>query len=354
MATFDVVLVRRFPHSALVPTLTELAPIKWTKLTVVRECGAPGSLTVAASVDQLDSGAKPALLDLTATPCELWCYRNTAEGTEKIHAGPLVGYQIQGREITFASLGLLAYISYMVRTIGYTASATDQATIVKALIDAYQALTFGNFGLDTSTLTASGVTRDLNLLASDVAHLDAVIAEMGQRDNGFDLEADPETREVLMHSPRQGTDLTASLIIDGRSIGDPQYAQSVAPGEIASDVAVTGNSTEGVNLISSAADTGLRTSFGRVMVAAAFSDVSEQDTLDEHAQRLVDDASGPIHQITPGLLAVPGFEWGDLGVGDVVSYEYDAGLGVQTFTPRVKTIALSPDSGIERLSVGFF
>src|SRR6185369_13810178 len=144
------------------------------------------------------------------------------------------------------------------------------------------------------------------------------------------------------------------LIIDARSIGDPQYAQSVAPGEIASDVAVTSSSTAGVTLSGSAADTTLRSTFGRVMATSSFSDVSVQATLDDHASRLSDDLAGPVHQITPGLLAVPGFEWGDLDVGDVVTYEYDAGLGLQTFTPRVRVLQLEVDTGIERMSIGFY
>lgn len=350
MTTYDAIIVRRTPASGTSPTLTAVGPIKWTSLNVTRECGAPGSISATATVDSLDSGTKNSLIDLSLSPCELWCYRDAT----LIHAGPLLGYRIQGRSITFAGAGLLAYISYMVRTTDYSASATDQATIVKALIDTYQAQTYGNFGLDTSTLTATGVTRDLNLKASDVAHLDQVFAEMGGRDDGFDLEVDHATRAVHMHFPRKGADLSASVIIDQRSIGQPAYSQWVGPNQIASDVAVTSSSAAGVNLTSSAADTVLRAAFGRVMMTAAFQDVSVQGTLDDHAQRLIDDTSNPLHEITPGLLAVPGFTYGDIDTGDIVTYEYDAGLGVQTFTPRVKTITATLDAGTERLTVGFF
>jgi hypothetical protein len=289
-------------------------------------------------------------MDLVASPCELRCYRDSA----LIHAGHLSGYRIQGRTIQFASVGLLAYLSAMVRDTVYSASSVDQATIVKALIDTYQAQTYGNYGLVTTTLTATGVTRDLNLLASDEAHLDQVIAEMGKRDNGFDLEANSSTREVSMHSPRKGSDLSASLIIDQRSIGEPAYSQFVTLGQVASDVAVTSSSAGGINLTASASDTGVRASFGRAMMTTSFQDVSVQATLNDHAARFLDDNSGPLHGITPGLLAVPGFEYDDFDTGDIVTYEYDAGLGVQTFTPRVKTIAVSLSTGVERMSVGFF
>jgi hypothetical protein len=350
VATYAVTLVRRIPASGAAPALTELGPVKWSGLTITKECGGPGALAVVATVDSLDDSMTAALQNLIATPCELWCYRDAV----LIDAGHLSGYRIQGRTIEFAGIGLLGYLGFMVRTIAYSASSTDQATIVKALIDTYQAQTYGNFGLDTSTLTATGITRDLNLLASDEAHIDQVIAEMGGRDDGFDLEVDPTTRHVLMHSPRKGADLSASVIIDARSIGEPSYAQFVTPGQVASDVAVTASSTGGINLTSSAGDATVRASFGRATMTGSFQDVSVQATLDDHAVRLVDDNKSPLHQITPGLLAVPGFEYDDIDTGDIVTYQYDAGLGLQTFTPRVKTIEVSLASGTERMSIGFF
>lgn len=298
----------------------------------------------------MDSSFKQNLIDMSSTPCELWCYRDA----DLIHAGPLTDFRIQGRSIQLTSRGLLAYIGYMIRDTAYTASGLDQATIVKALIDTYQAQTFGNYGLVTTTLTATGVTRDLNLLASDLKHIDQVIAEMGNRANGFDLFADPLTREVSMFSPRQGTDKSATVIIDGRSIGNPSYSQSVGPGQIASDVVVTSSSATGGNLTSSAPDVVLRASFGRAMLSSAFSDVSQQATLNDHATRLIDDYSSALHQVSPGLLAVPGFAYTDIEPGDQLQYSYDAGLGVQTFVLRIKTLSTNVDSGTERLTIGFF
>jgi hypothetical protein len=350
VATYSVSLVRRIPASGTTPTLTELGPIKWSDLTVTQECGAPGAISVSASIDNLDSLTKAALLNLVANPCELRCYR---DGT-LIHAGHLAGYRIQGRSIQFDGVGLLGYLAAMIRDTDYSATATEQATIVKALIDTYQAQTYGNYGLDTSTLTATGVTRDLNLKGTDLAHLDSVIAEMGKRDNGFDLEVDPSTRQVLMYSPRKGSDVSASIIVDQRSIGDPQYTQTVTLGQVASDVTVSSNSTGGITLTSSAANTGVRASFGRAMMTTSFQDVSVQATLNDHASRFLTDNSAPLHAITPGLLAVPGFQFGDFHTGDIVKYEYDAGLGLQAFSLRVKTISVAMGSGVERMSVGFF
>jgi tetrahydromethanopterin S-methyltransferase subunit B len=350
VATYDVALIRRIPTSSGSPTLSQIAPIKWTGLSISREVGAPGRLDLSCTVDSLDSAANAALLDLSVTPCELWCYR---DGTQ-IHAGPILNYQIQGRKITLYSPGLLAYVGYMVRDTAYTVTATEQATIVAALIAAYQAQTYGDFGIDTTHLTATGTTRDLTLLASDLKPIDAVLKEMGQRANGFDLAVDPANRRLVMYSPRQGTDLSASVILDRRSISDPSYSQSVGPGQIASDVAVSGSSAATGNLVASASNITLRTSFGRVMMTASFSDVSEQATLNDHASRLLDDSDSALHGLAPGLLPVAGFEYDDFGPGDIVTYNYDAGLGEQTFTPRVRSVVVALDKGTERFAVGFF
>jgi hypothetical protein len=107
-------------------------------------------------------------------------------------------------------------------------------------------------------------------------------------------------------------------------------------------------------LAATAEDVALRNTFGRVMATTSFQDVSVQATLEEHADRFLTDHSSPLHQVSPGLISVPGFEYGGFGKGDTVTYEYDAGLGIQTFELRVKTISVTTDSGVEEMSVAFF
>lgn len=350
MARYDVVLVRRIQAAAAAPTMVEVAPIRQSGFTWTQTVGAPGSVAVTCTVDSLEADAKAALLDLSAAPCELWVYRDDV----RVHAGPITDYQIDARSLTLVAPGLAVYIDYMVRTTDYAVTSTDQATIAKALIDTYQALTYGDFGLDTHLLTATGITRDLTLVGAELHPLKDVIAEMGGRDNGFDLDVDPTSRTVLMYSPFQGSDLSANVFLTARSIGNPRYAQHVGPGQLASAVAVTSTSADGLNLTSSDEDAGLVASFGRVMTTAAFQDVSVQATLDDHAARLLADHDTPLHEVTPGLIAVPGFEYGDFAKGDTITYEYDAGLGAQTFALRVKTIEITTDQGVEQMSVGFF
>ena len=350
MARYDVVLTRRVQAVSGAPQFVEIAPIDVAHFVWEQTVGAPGSVEVGCTVDSLEADAKAALLDLSVTPCELWVYRDDVQ----VHAGPVTDLRIDGRALTLVCPGLLAYIDYWVFIDAfYSATNQDQAAIVADLIGDYQAQPYADFGLDATHLT-SGVLRDLNLLGAEMPHLSAVIAEMGARDNGFDLDVDMASRRLIMYTPRQGSDLSASVFLTARSIGDPHYSQSVGPGVLAAEVAVTSSSAGGVSLAATAEDVALRNTFGRVMATTSFQDVSVQATLEEHADRFLTDHSSPLHQVSPGLISVPGFEYGGFGKGDTVTYEYDAGLGIQTFELRVKTISVTTDSGVEEMSVAFF
>lgn len=346
MAHYDPVLVRRVPASSGAPQLLDIGPIRWTSLTWEREVGAPGQVVVSSTVDALSDPVKAALLNLLDTPCELWLWRDG----DHVHSGPVTNYQITSRRITLTSPGLLAYLNYMTLTDGYSTTANDQASIVKDLIDLYQSQSYGHYGIDTGHLTATGVTRDLEFLDSDLKVVADLVKDLGARDNGFDLAIDPASRYLQLYSPRKGDDRTATTIIDQRAIGYPSYSQSVGPGQIATEVAVSASTTAGA-IFTTAESAGTLTTFGRATVSASINDVDSTDTLDDHAARLRDDYETPLEAITPGLLPVSGFGYGDFAEGDVVTYSYDAGLGEQTSTPRIRKLTITMDAGTERLAV---
>ena len=127
---------------------------------------------------------------------------------------------------------------------------------------------------------------------------------------------------------------------------------TVAPGTIGSEVFASSNSTMGATLTSIQSNNGLRATFGRSYVTRSYSDISVQATLDDHAARALVDVGSQIFTISPTLLPVIGFAHGDFNVGDLITYDFDAGLGRQTFTVRVASIELSLDSGREALKVG--
>jgi hypothetical protein len=350
--SFDATIVGVTMQAAGPPTLTELCGWQATSLTLIEELDGPGMCTTSTLVDTIEPSAKARLIDLAAAPCELWV-RKTVGDTAVVHSGPITGWQIVGKTITLTSPGLLTHLGYAIRDTDYTANSIDQATIVRTLIDDWQALPYANRGLYTTTgLTPTGVTRDLTLSARDGTPILPTILTMGGRTNGFDLTADPATRQVTIWSPRRGNNLTANTILDARSIGSPQINVTVAPGTIGSEVFASSSSTTGVTLTTTRSDTDRRQLFGRAYLTTSYQDISLQATLDGHADRTLIDSSTQVATLSPELLPVAGFAHGDIHPGDLITYDYDAGLGQMTFTARLSTVELSLDSGREMLRVG--
>lgn len=350
MASYEVVLVSRTPASSGDPAFVEVCAIKYTGLSYEDEAGAPGRLDVGVQLSTLPEAAKARLRDLIAYPCEVWIHRDA----ERVFAGPLTSWAIQGRAITLYGPGLLGYLPYWIIDEDQTFDGDDQATIVADLIDLFQARSYGSFGLDTGGLSPTGVTRDLTLLGREGRGCLAVVQGMGERENGFELSIDHASRAVTMWTPRRGIDRSDEIYLDRRNIGSPEVFASVAPGQIATDILGTSSSSDGAALTSSSSNTTARTTFGRAQVARSWQDVSAQTTLNDHTSRVADDLSAMRLSVSPRLVPVEGAGPTDFDAGDLVTYDYDAGLGQITTTQRVRTkrVAVS-DKGREELSVRF-
>ena len=354
MATWEATIVAVTPNSSSAPTFSELCPIPWTSLTVLDELAGAGQATIGCEVDKLDPIGKARLRDLTATPCELWIRRNTSPTAyTQVFAGPITGCQLQNRTLTITAPGLLSYPRWWLRDTDYSGDGLDIATIVKNLIDQWQAQAFGNMGLDTSVITATGVTvSSFPVAALDGKYIDQLITELGQRTAGFDLTVDPATRRVILNSPRKGINRTSTVILDQRSITNANLAWSIAPGQIGSEVFATGSSSTGPTLQSIRSNTTLRSQFGRSYVTRQFTNIADQTALDDAAQRAVTDMGTQPVTIATDVLPVAGFGYGDFATGDLILFDYDAGLGRQTFTMRVASIETTVTGGDERFKIG--
>lgn len=367
--TYEASLVSVTPQPAGQPTFTEVCALTWTALTLLDELGAPGSCTLTGQVDKIEPVGKARLLNLALTPCELWVRRTVQVNggiptSSIVFAGQVTGWRISNRSITLVAPGLLAYLQYWLADVNvlttlngsaateYAFSSIDQAVIVQRLADAWQAQAYGHDGIVTTGLTATGVTRDLTLSARDGKYIMPVITEMGVRNNGFDLTVDPSTRRLTMWSPRKGTDRTGTVFLDRRSIGVPDLSCTVAPGAIGSEVFASSNSTQGATLTSIATNATLRATFGRSYVSKSYQDISLQATLDDYASRQAVDMGTLMFTAAPELLPVTGFSYSDFDTGDLITYDFDAGLGQQTFTVRIASKQTSMDSGREILKVG--
>lgn len=353
-ATWQASLVAVTPAQTTAPTFSEICGLPWTALDVLHELSGAGSATVATPVDRVDPVAADRLLRLDETCTELWIRRTTsATSSELVHAGPIIGCQIKNRTLTLVSPGLLAYLASWLRDTDYTGSGKDVADVVKDLIDQYQALDYGSMGLDTSELTTLGVALSpFTISALEPVFLDAAIVDLGQRSSGFDIAIDPATRVVRMWAPRRGTDRSADVVMDARSIATPDVSWSAAPTQVFSDLVATSSSPTGATLRSSDYRTSLRQSLGRRYGRRSYTNIADQAQLDDTVDRALDNATTQSIVVTPDLLPVVGFGFGDFEVGDIIGYDYDAGLGSQTGTPRVASIQVTATSGAEVLKVG--
>lgn len=255
-------------------------------------------------------------------------------------------------------VGLLGYLFRMGIIADLTYTAVDQFTIAKGMVDQWQNQTFGNFGIDTSTVGTSGVVRDRTYLRNELHNVGQRLTELGAVLDGFDLRVDAVTRKLVLTNPQSGADLTATVFMDQLNIDSASIAASVAPDDLVSDVSATGSSTTtaGVSstLYSARSTTGVRSTYGRTWGSISSTGISVQATLDGAGDAYLASRSGQLFQ--PGLTLVPRVfpDVASFHPGDTVTYSYDAGLGLQTMTPRVAKSTVNVDaSGKARMLVEF-
>lgn len=351
--TYEAVLVAVTPASSGPPAYTEVCPLKWTGLTLLEELSGPGKTTLDVQIGTIDPAGQARLRDLTAAPCELWIRRNsTFTSSSIVAAGPVTGCHLVDQKLTITAPGLLSYMNYWLRDSDYSANLLDQATIVQQLVDQWQAQAYGHDGIVTTGLTATGVPRILNLSGRDGKFILPVITEMGSRNNGFDLTVNPANRTLQLWSPRKGSDLTSSVILDRRSIGEIDVSWSAAPGITASEMFSSSSSTTGTTLVSLRSNPTLRSTFGRSYATRSYQDIADQTTLDDYGDRALVDLGSQHFTLSPKLVPVTGFQFGDFSTGDLLKFDMDAGLGQQQFTIRVASIETKLDIGREMLAVG--
>lgn len=353
MADYSVVLVARAPNMAAPPTFTELGPLLPTSFSYGNVLNGSGSFEGTTNVKAINDDVKTRLRDPLNFPSEVWVYRNS----DIVWAGPVMGVKVANEIITINASGLLAYIDYMIIPSDKTFSATEQFEIAAELIDDWQNLDYGDFGLDVTEYlppgaTTSGVTRDLMVLGQEKHQVSAIIGNFIGLDNGFDWYAEPDTRNIKFANPSQGSDLTASVYIE-QGIEQSEVALSVAPSVIASEAFGVG--TGGASPLSSTlANTSLRSAFGRVGAVVAVDGAVDQSTLDDVTQGFLDNRQTAL--VVPGgtIKPTPEADVTSFGIGDLVNWSHDPGLGAITGQYRVALKKVNVDQGgTERMEVKF-
>lgn len=350
---YDLVVVARIQQASGPPTFIEIDPIEWKSLTYSNTLSQPQELTASCLISSVTEPVLQRLRRLHELATELWLYRDG----ELVFAGPLQGWQTSGENLTIRCQGLLAYLRGMVINSDLRFKNVDQFTIVKTMVDQWQALEYGNFGIDTSAVGLSGQTRSEDFLKIELHNIGQRVEELGKLANGFDTEIDPASRRLQLWSPRKGVDRSTgedAIVFDARNITSGDILCSVAGGDLASEAYGTSGSAGSDDAkISTASNAELRSRYGRTAVTQTWSDVKDQATLDLYTQALLDARAEVLMVPGPRCRITPDADLTDYDVGDNIAYDLASQLGISgAFRIRKQTVTVS-STGQESVSLEF-
>lgn len=353
LTVYDLVVVARVPQVNAPPTFIEVDPIEWKSLTYTNTLSQPQELSASCQISSLTQPVLQRLRNLADLATELWLYRNG----KIVFAGPIQGFQTSGEDLTISCKGLLAYLRLMLIQQDLVFTQIDQSLIVKSMVDQWQNLDYGNFGIDTSGITPSGTLRDGTYLKTELHNVGQRVEDLGKLAGGFDAEVDPATRKLFTWAPKKGVDRSTgenAIVIDSRNITSGDIVCSVAIGDLASESFTTGTASGADStLFSTKTNAELRSKYGRSGISATFSDVSAQAILDSYAQALVDARGAAFLIPGPKVRVTPDADLADYGVGDLIAYELGSTLSVSgSFRIRKQSITAS-SSGQEAVDLEF-
>lgn len=119
-------------------------------------------------------------------------------------------------ELKFAAADLRHYFDRMVLGLsvatdihpipvpGATIIASDQHLMIRDIIDLQQSRPGGDFGLDTTAITASGTVRQKQWPVWGATYVSEVVEHLTGIIGGPDLWVDPASRQVRLATPRRG------------------------------------------------------------------------------------------------------------------------------------------------------
>lgn len=365
---YEAVLVDRVMQAAASPTFSvvdrilALESVVWSK-----DLNNEGFASVSTRPENVSSDVASRLLTPDEKPMELWIYRTDLQTntTQKVFAGPIIGLQIQGRNrtVTFHARGILYYLRYWYILQDYSFTNTDQFTIAKTIIDDFQALSYGNYGIDTSGIGTSGVTRTQDYKRTELRNIGKILADLSADDSGFDFAIDPTTRALSFYYPQRGTDKSSTIVVDARNLMSFMAFLDLTAGDFAS-IAI--GAATGFNLTtplwSQKENTTRRSQFGAAIIASNFEGVENQATLDRYVQSLIDVHSnfrlvfGGAGGTTTGegshLMPIEGFTPFDVDPGDTIAVTVDLGYGEYNLLRDVTQVVVRHEAdGGERMTV---
>jgi hypothetical protein len=346
---------QRIPSQSGEPTYLELGEIPFTTLYWTRRLNQPHRAVISAPLASTPAAVRAALKTPWATPVELALFRFDTP----LMAGPVWPGTLAGGTLSINAGGTLGYLRGMIGTAtDLSYFATDQALIVKGLVDHYQAKPYGHFGLDTSEVILTGVARDRNYLAAEPNDVLSLITNLTNVQGGPDvsmlyrLSGLAVERVLRVHYPQQGRDLSSAVVLDASNITSVDgLGFGVGPADIATVAVTLGGDVLTAPIRAETSDPTLMGSWGRWGAVEVLHNVSNPATVLAHAAELLDSRSGRIFLPAPALRSTAELNPASVDTGDVVKYDFDDGLSHDVLTGRLAEITVTVDSAGERLRV---
>lgn len=192
----------------------------------------------------------------------------------------------------------------------------DQAFITKALLDHHQSKGGGDFGIDTSTIAATGVPRDRTEYDGwRGVNIFEAVNQLADAEGGFDFDVWPATRQFRLHYPRQGrrrsnvTFNPANIVKFGRH-RDATRQASAALG--------FGDGQETLTLRRSLTDSSAVARYGLTETVVRRSTVSSAATLDALIRRDLESLRASPNLISLEVKTGVNLPWSNWWIGDDV------------------------------------
>ena len=214
--------------------------------------------------------------------------------------------------MTFGGEGLAHYLGRWYTTSRLTFNQVDQFTVGRQLVNHHQTKAGGDFGIDTTDTSLSGVLRDRTYEREK--NIGEAVEQLAAVENGFDFHVNPATRKLVFHYPRRGS-RKPDLVWDERNIRS--FSRRGDSGEQASQMLGVGAGEGEDALRRSAQSSGAVSNFRLTQRVYTNTDVNRAATLLSHVQRELAKFANPaeVLAVTVGTVEPPVFSYqvGDEG-----------------------------------------
>lgn len=350
---YDLVVVARVVQQSGPPSFIEIDPIEWTDLTLTEELLNGQDLQASCQISSLSPTIIAALQDLGSQPVELWLYRNG----RLVFAGPLRNGNTDNLRLTVTAKGAADYMRQMFVRADLVFKDVDQATIVKTMVDQHQATDFGHYGINTASITPTGVLREITYLKAELQNVAQKVQDLAKSADGFDFEVDPESRNLEIWFPGKGVDKSTgedAVVFDSRNITSSSMAFSAGPDDIATEAFGTGTAVSGDGTSYGAVtNSELLARYGRSTIAGTWDGVPDQNTLNGLLQGMLNVRVTQLVVPGPDARDTPDSSITAYGVGDTVLYQPNELLTVASaYRIRKRSVKVT-SAGQESVSLEF-